>query len=178
MNGFIKNNQKVNLVSEDLLLAIIILIALGLRGLQMWKQSGHDLGELKSVVSTMEAGYKANKKVFGSKPLQVRSVINEKEESWTLKSTHDVMKILESQHPCNGIVYFEDSNEEGIHLAYTTVEENDNAIMNICAKNGTAIIDEGEFNMDRESPSGVFRIINTLFEERTKKEELENVFGN
>ena len=165
-------------MSETLVTGGIIFLIIAVRGFQFWKRYGHDIDEFKEVVSTMEASHKTNKKVFGSKPLQVRSVINQKEESWTLKSTHDVMKILESQHPCNGIVYFEDSNEEGIHLAYTTVEENDNAIMNICAKNGTAMIDEGEFNMDRESPSGVFRIINTLFEERTKKEELENVFGN
>ena len=87
------------------------------------------------------------------------------------------MKILESQYPCKGIIYFEDSNEEGIHLVYTTIEENNNAIMNLSAKNGTAIIEEGEFNMDHESPAGVFRIINALFRERTKKEELETFFS-
>ena len=75
-------------------------------------------------------------------------------------------------------VYFEDSNEEGIHLVYTTIEENNNAIMNISAKNGTSIIEEGEFNMDHESPTRVFHIINTLLRERTKKEELDDLFKN
>ena len=44
--------------------------------------------------------------------------------------------------------------------------------------NGTSVIAQGEFNMDHESPAGVFKIINALFEERSKKEELDNLFSN
>tara|TARA_B100001173_G_scaffold308574_1_gene319123 strand:- start:1345 stop:1842 length:498 start_codon:yes stop_codon:yes gene_type:complete len=165
-------------MSETLVTGIIIFLVILVRGFQFWKRSGHDIGELKEVVSTMEASHKTNKNVFGSEPLHVRSVINSKEETWTLKSSNDVMKILESQYPCKGIIYFEDSNEEGIHLVYTTIEENNNAIMNISAKNGSAIIEEGEFNMDHEAPTGVFQIINTLLRERTKKEELDDLFKN
>lgn len=165
-------------MSETLVTGIIIFLIIAARGFQIWKRYGHDIDELKEVVSTIEKGYKANKKVFGSKPLHVRSIINNHEESWKLKSTMDVMKILESQHPCEGIVYFEDSNEEGIYLVFTIIEQNNNEIMNISAMNGTSVISEGEFNMDQESPAGVFRIINALFEERTKKEELDNLFSD
>ena len=165
-------------MSETLVTGIIIFLVILVRGFQFWKRSGHDIGELKEVVSTMEASHKTNKNVFGSEAHHVRSVINSKEETWTLKSSNDVMKILESQYPCKGIIYFEDSNEEGIHLVYATIEENNNAIMNISAKNGSAIIEEGEFNMDHESPAGVFQIINTLLRERTKKEELDDLFKN
>ena len=168
----------MNIMSETLVTGVIIFLIIAVRGFQFWKRYGHDIDEFKEVVSTMEASHKTNKEVFGSKPLQVRSIINSKEETWTLKSSNDVMKILESQYPCKGIIYFEDSNEEGIHLVYTTIEENNNAIMNISAKNGTAIIEEGEFNMDHESPTGVFNIINTLLRERTKKEELDDLFKN
>ena len=165
-------------MSETLVTGIIIFLIIAARGFQIWKRYGHDIDELKEVVSTIEKGYKANKKVFGSKPLHVRSIINNHEASWKLKSTMDVMKILESQHPCEGIVYFEDSNEDGIHLVFKITEQNNNEIMNISAMNGTSVISEGEFNMDHESPAGVFRIINALFEERTKKEELDNLFSD
>ena len=165
-------------MSETLVTGIIIFLIIAVRGFQFWRRYGHDIDELKEVVSTIEKGYKANKRVFGSKPLHVRSIINNHGESWKLKSTMDVMKILDSQHPCEGIVYFEDSNEDGIHLVFTITEKNNNEIMNISAMNGTSVISEGEFNMDHESPSGVFRIINALFEERTKKEELENLFSD
>ena len=67
---------------------------------------------------------------------------------------------------------------QGIHLVFTIIEQNNNEIMNISAMNGTSVISEGEFNMDQESPAGVFRIINALFEERTKKEELDNLFSD
>ena len=166
------------IMSETLVTGVIIFLIIAVRGFQFWKRYGHDHGELKSIVSTIEKGYKANKRVFGSKPLNVRSVINNHEESWKLKSTMDVMKILESQHPCDGIVYFEDSNKDGIHLVFTITEHNNNEIMNISAMNGTSVISEGEFNMDHESPTGVFRIINALLEERTKKEELDDLFKN
>ena len=61
---------------------------------------------------------------------------------------------------------------------FTITEHNNNGIMNISAMNGTSVISEGEFNMDHESPTGVFRIINALLEERTKKEELDDLFKN
>jgi hypothetical protein len=142
----------------------------------MWKR--FDRGEIENIVSTFEESYKTNKKIFGNKPIFARSVINNRGESWKLKSTMDVMKILESEHPCDGIVYFEDSNEEGIHLVFTSTGHSNNEIMNISAMNGTSVIAKGEFNMDHESPTGVFKIINALFEERSKKEELENLFSN
>ena len=171
-------NQRIGseCMYENIIYGLVVILVIGLRGYQAWKQL--DRGEIESVVSTIEESYKTNKKVFGSKPIIARSVINNHGESWKLKSTMDVMKILESEHPCDGIVYFEDSNEDGIHLVFTIREQNNDEIMTISAMNGTSVIAQGEFNMDHESPAGVFKIINALFEERSKKEELDNLFSN
>jgi len=163
-------------MNENYFLGLFIFLVIARRGYRMWKR--FDRGEIENIVSTFEESYKTNKKIFGSKPIFARSVINNRGESWKLKSTMDVMKILESEHPCDGIVYFEDSNEEGIHLVFTITGHGNNEIMNISAMNGTSIIAKGEFNMDHESPTGVFKIINALFEERSKKEELDNLFTN
>jgi hypothetical protein len=163
-------------MNENYFWALFFFAIITIRGYQMWKRI--DRGEIENIVSTFEESYKTNKKIFGSKPIFARSVINNQGESWKLKSTMDVMKILESEHPCDGIVYFEDSNEEGIHLVFTITEHNNNEIMNISAMNGTSVIAKGEFNMDHESPTGVFKIINALFEERSKKEELDNLFSD
>ena len=163
-------------MNENYFFGLFFFLVITIRGYRMWKR--FDRGEIENIVSTFEESYKTNKKIFGSKPIIARSVINNRGESWELKSTMDVMKILESEHSCDGIVYFEDSNEEGIHLVFTITEYNNNEIMNISAMNGTAVIAKGEFNMDHESPTGVFKIINALFEERSKKEELDNLFSN
>jgi hypothetical protein len=163
-------------MNENYFWALLFFVIITIRGYQMWKR--FDRGEIENIVSTFEESYKTNKKIFGSKPIVARSVINNHGESWKLKSTMDVMKILESEHPCDGIVYFEDSNEDGIHLVFTIREQNNDEIMTISAMNGTSVIAQGEFNMDHESPAGVFKIINALFEERSKKEELDNLFSN
>ena len=163
-------------MNENYFFGLFFFLVITIRGYRMWKR--FDRGEIENIVSTFEESYKTNRKIFENKPTLARSVINNRGESWKLKSTMDVMKILESEHPCDGIVYFEDSNEEGIHLVFTITEYNNNEIMNISAMNGTAVIAKGEFNMDHESPTGVFKIINALFEERSKKEELDNLFSN
>ena len=163
-------------MNENYFFALFFFLVITIRGYRMWKR--FDRGEIENIVSTFEKNYKTNRKIFRSTPIFARSVINNRGESWKLESTMDVMKILESEHPCDGIVYFEDSNEEGIHLVFTITEYNNNEIMNISAMNGTAVIAKGEFNMDHESPTGVFKIINALFEERSKKEELDNLFSN
>ena len=161
---------------ENYIYGVFFFLVIAIRGYKIWKQM--DRGDIESVVSTIEESYKVNKKIFGSKPIFARSVINNHGQSWKLKSTMDVMNILDSEHPCDGIVYFEDSNEDGIHIVFTVTEQNNNEIMNISAMNGTSVIAQGEFNMDHESPAGVFKIINALFEERSKKEELDNLFSN
>lgn len=163
-------------MNENYFFALFIILVIAIRGYRMWKR--FDRGEIENIVSTFEESYKANKKIFGSEPIIARSVINGHGETWKLKSTMDVMKILESEPPCDGIVYFDDSNEDGIHLVFTISEQNNNEIMNISAMNGTSVIAKGEFNMDHELPTGVFKIINALFEERSKKEELDNLFSN
>ena len=171
-------NQRIGIesMSENYFYGILIFLVIAIRGYRIWKKI--DRGEMENIVSTFEASYKTNKKIFGSKPIIARSVINNHGESWKLRSTMDVMKILESEPPCDGIVYFEDSNEDGIHIVFTITEQNNNEIMNISAMNGTSVIAQGEFNMDHESPAGVFKIINALFEERSKKEDLDNLFSN
>ena len=68
----------MNIMSETLVTGVIIFLIIAVRGFQFWKRYGHDIDEFKEVVSTMEASHKTNKKVFGSKPLHVRSVINSK----------------------------------------------------------------------------------------------------
>jgi len=108
-------------MNENYFWALFFFVIITIRGYLIWKR--FDRGEIENIVSTFEESYKTNKKIFGSKPIIARSVINNHGESWKLKSTMDVMKILESEHPCDGIVYFEDSNEYGIHLVFTIREQ-------------------------------------------------------
>jgi len=45
---------------ENIIYGLVVILVIGLRGYQAWKQL--DRGEVESVVSTIEESYKTNKK--------------------------------------------------------------------------------------------------------------------